>query len=177
MNNGRSRKNRRRKVKHQFAERDRKLAELGFATYTEYVNSAGWKRRRREFFESRPRRCEVCGGEEGPIFVHHCSYQRLGEESGNDLVSLCTRCHVLVHRSRRHFGWPVVRRMRAAFEECGDPARAFVKPPKVRVAGRSYLRRDLARTVEVKFAAKLSPEERARYALAKPERQATVWTV
>jgi hypothetical protein len=175
MNNGRSKKNRRRKVKHQFAERDRKLRELGFTTYTEYVNSAMWRRRRREFYESRPRRCEVCGGEEGPVWIHHCSYERLGEESDNDLVCLCTGCHVLAHRSRRHFGWPVVRRMRAAFEECGDPAQAFAKPPKVRV--RSPLQAALAKTVEVKFAADLPPEERARYALAKPECQPTVHTV
>jgi len=71
--------------------------------YTSYIQSPAWRNKRREFIADRnPNRCAGCSckwGEYGEL--HHQSYERFGNEDLDDLIQLCTRCHVEVHRVHR----------------------------------------------------------------------------
>jgi len=63
--------------------------------YKEYINSLQWAMKRAQRLEMDGRICQDCKGE--AHHVHHITYDRLGRENMNDLVSLCSSCH-----KRRH---------------------------------------------------------------------------
>ncbi len=74
---------------------DAGLRALGFGTYTEYVASPGWRRRRRAAFRSG--RCLACGATR-KLVAHHITYLNIGRETQKDLVLLCDGCHSETHR-------------------------------------------------------------------------------
>src|SRR3972149_4733427 len=61
-----------------------------------YISSAAWDVRRWERFIIDEFKCQGCGSEEWPLDCHHLTYKRLGQESIDDLVSLCRSCHRVV---------------------------------------------------------------------------------
>lgn len=75
--------------------------------YARYISSAEWRERRRRWAEEEATRspdgtvwCRGSCGKQwraGKDDLHHCSYDRLGEESHDDLWPLCRSCHDLVH--------------------------------------------------------------------------------
>lgn len=70
---------------------------LGFSTYDAYLASPHWRDVKRRYRESdRPQDCFLCG-ESQHVQLHHMTYVRLGRERLDDLVSLCARCHTMVH--------------------------------------------------------------------------------
>lgn len=80
--------------------------------YRAYLESGAWKARRAVALQEAGYRCQVCN-REGPLDVHHRTYERLGAEAPQDLVVLCRDCHQLFHdnstldksvRSKRPFG-------------------------------------------------------------------------
>jgi 5-methylcytosine-specific restriction endonuclease McrA len=66
--------------------------------YADYLASDYWRKslRRADALERAERRCAVCNAP-GQLDVHHRTYDRLGYESGADLIALCRGCH-----SRHH---------------------------------------------------------------------------
>ena len=59
--------------------------------YEKYIHSNQWRKRADERLGMDGWECCVCGG--SATEVHHLSYERLGNENMEDLVSLCHRCH------------------------------------------------------------------------------------
>jgi hypothetical protein len=79
----------------QYCTRAFHLKRLGFSTYQEYLASDHWRNLRKRYNDSDlPQRC-VCGRFRDEL--HHCTYERLGEEFLTDLVPLCWRCHDKLH--------------------------------------------------------------------------------
>jgi 5-methylcytosine-specific restriction endonuclease McrA len=64
--------------------------------YSQYLESAEWKAKRRGALERADHRCQVCYSKRR-LQVHHRTYARVGEERDADLTVLCTRCHRLFH--------------------------------------------------------------------------------
>lgn len=78
-----------------------KLQELGFKSYDDYLNSKHWK----EFSISVKESTCYCCGRGGIIQVHHIHYDNLGKELPEDVVSVCSGCHLDIHdksKNRRH---------------------------------------------------------------------------
>ena len=61
------------------------------AEYMRYIKSSAWHNKAKKRRELDGDRCQVCGkpAEE----VHHLTYERIGHEDMNDIVSLCRQCH------------------------------------------------------------------------------------
>lgn len=105
-----------REAKSSYRKRGESLASMGFKSYDSYLQSATWRRIRREKLQADPA-CECCPAE--AECVHHTSYS-LAVLQGDDvahLVSLCIKCHhdleFNAHDRKRRFP-DVVRRTIAA---------------------------------------------------------------
>lgn len=71
--------------------------------YRKYIRSDLWKEKCRQRIEIAGHKCEMCSRLETNcrqgLQIHHITYQRLGcEDVGNDLIAVCGRCHLLLHR-------------------------------------------------------------------------------
>ncbi len=69
----------------------------GITSYTEYIASELWESKRNERIAIDGYKCSKCGVEK-PLEVHHLTYNNLGSESMEDLVTLCAHCHYLKHK-------------------------------------------------------------------------------
>jgi hypothetical protein len=69
---------------------------LGFETYQDYLNSEFWKNKRDWIIQTRGAQCEKCGGTFG-LQVHHLSYENVGNEGKDDVIVLCSYCHLEAH--------------------------------------------------------------------------------
>jgi len=63
--------------------------------YIEYMKSDAWREKRGLVLERSGGKCEKCGFE--ACDVHHLTYERLGNESMDDLQALCLKCHWTAH--------------------------------------------------------------------------------
>lgn len=116
------------------AERDRKLAELGFSTYAEYLESPHWKSLRALYFKKvQPpevcNRCRVLFWASELVYgsqlnLHHKTYERLGAEEFSDLEPVCRRCHELEHFGKSDLPKIVLR----ACHSCTRPRITFDPP-------------------------------------------------
>jgi hypothetical protein len=71
------------------------------AEYDRYIRSPEWTNRVNQRMRIANHRCELCGRLESnaKLQCHHISYQRLGNEDvANDLIIVCGRCHLLLHK-------------------------------------------------------------------------------
>lgn len=70
--------------------------------YKEYIKSDVWKQKCKQRLEIAGHKCEMCGRpqtQSKALQIHHISYKHLcNEDVGNDLICLCGRCHILIHR-------------------------------------------------------------------------------
>jgi len=73
-----------------------KIKEGYKASYRDYLESDGWKQRRRDFIKRTPY-CALCGVKHG-LLVHHLTYKSLGSEKDKDIVVMCNDCHNFLHR-------------------------------------------------------------------------------
>ena len=70
--------------------------------YKDYMKSDTWQDKCKQRIEIAGHKCEMCGrlkkNSKG-LQIHHISYKNLGNEDvANDLICLCGRCHILIHR-------------------------------------------------------------------------------
>jgi len=75
--------------------------------YRKYLRSKKWAKKRNECFAYYGKRCRACGKTTGPIQVHHMDYSRLGNESMQDIIPLCIKCHrevTKIYRRNRRRG-------------------------------------------------------------------------
>lgn len=68
------------------------------AEYYKYLNSKLWKVKRAQRLQRDGYRCAICGTGKN-LQVHHITYDDLGSESIENLLTLCKRCHEQVHES------------------------------------------------------------------------------
>ena len=84
--------------------------------YLEYLKTDQWKRiaaRRLEIDENTCQACGSVGTRDNPLEVHHLTYRSLYHEQDRiyeDLVTLCSSCHKLLHRSMNRVTSPTGRR-------------------------------------------------------------------
>lgn len=64
--------------------------------YAEYLLTTHWRLKREEAIAHYGDSCVLCG--DGPVQVHHRTYERRGDELVSDLVVLCADCHRSYHR-------------------------------------------------------------------------------
>lgn len=71
--------------------------------YREYLKSAAWKQRRWDAIQRANMRCQCCGVSMKKVVleVHHVTYERLGNESPQDLLAVCPSCHKKEDEKRR----------------------------------------------------------------------------
>lgn len=67
-----------------------------------YLRTDAWKNLRFKVLERDKYTCQCCGIDFGPLYVHHLTYERLGNELLEDLITLCEDCHKLQHD---HYGY------------------------------------------------------------------------
>jgi 5-methylcytosine-specific restriction endonuclease McrA len=72
------------------------LAAVREMPYRAYLRTAWWQRFRADAIRRAGGRCQVCGSD-GPLQVHHVSYDRLGCERPADCCVLCDDCHEVYH--------------------------------------------------------------------------------
>lgn len=65
-------------------------------TYSHYLKTETWKNRAALARSRASDRCSTCNAE-GTLEVHHRTYERVGRESPDDLIALCSPCHTAVH--------------------------------------------------------------------------------
>ena len=64
--------------------------------YDEYLKSPEWLRRRERRLFNDGYRCMMCGSAKN-LNVHHITYDHVYNEPMEDLVTLCNRCHSIIH--------------------------------------------------------------------------------
>jgi len=65
--------------------------------YQLYLLSDCWTMTRIAAIQRARWMCEVCH-ERMPTQVHHLTYRRLGHEAPGDLLAVCRRCHMKLHK-------------------------------------------------------------------------------
>lgn len=98
------------------------------------AGAAHWRRIRKEVLDRCGGVCERC--HEAPAWqVHHLTYARFNKEKPGDLLALCGRCHLVIHR--RHAGAkPTVPRRHAMSRTVADARRAATRARKMLRAAR-----------------------------------------
>lgn len=75
----------------------KRLKQLGFKTYSEYLEGKHWKAFRSKWYRKFGSfKCSVCGDTE-EVHLHHWTYVRLGKERLQDVYPLCRIDHDRVH--------------------------------------------------------------------------------
>lgn len=74
----------------------RAIETLRCMPYTEYLQTAHWKRIREECLRRFNYRCAICNSPYG-VQAHHRTYENRGCEKPEDLTALCRPCHCKHH--------------------------------------------------------------------------------
>src|SRR5260370_13848674 len=75
-------------------------------TYAEYVTSEVWRTRRNQCLERDSYHCQGCGSEDD-LHAHHRTYDRLGNELPDDIITICRTCHSFIHGEHSRTGQPL----------------------------------------------------------------------
>lgn len=65
--------------------------------YEEYLASEEWRQKRLKCFERDGYRCCICGSAKN-LRAHHLTYERIGHEDADDLLTVCKKCHEKLHK-------------------------------------------------------------------------------
>lgn len=76
---------------------DEHQAQAKRASYTEYLQSTEWAKRRAKVLRRANGVCEACGEPTTRFHVHHKTYANLGHEPLWDLAAVCVPCHESIH--------------------------------------------------------------------------------
>lgn len=80
-----------------------RLQSLGFNTYKEYLASDHWSEFSKSYRQSpdTPKVCRCCGF--NSFQLHHKTYERLGNESFDDIAPMCRYCHKELHKAAKKY--------------------------------------------------------------------------
>jgi hypothetical protein len=76
-----------------YQKRNKKLRQLGYKTYQEYLESEDWQKIRQKLQFKCCHFCKICED----LDKHHKSYKNLGTLSTKDIVVVCRDCHKNLH--------------------------------------------------------------------------------
>jgi len=65
--------------------------------YREYLASPHWEHTKFLKLKASNYKCHICR-EEDNLEIHHLHYKSLGKEHMDDLLTLCTNCHIYAHK-------------------------------------------------------------------------------
>lgn len=68
--------------------------------YKEYINSQEWREKAKKIRKRDGNVCRLCNSKDKELHVHHSTYDRLGCEDDNDLITLCAPCHKKFHNKQ-----------------------------------------------------------------------------
>src|SRR5262249_7450162 len=74
-----------------------RLAELRAMDYSEYLQTPEWQATRKRILKRDRYTCQSCSMTNVILNIHHLTYERLGCEDDQDLVTLCEDCHHELH--------------------------------------------------------------------------------
>jgi len=77
--------------------RQRKINKLRQLSYKKYLQTEHWQQVRTKHLKQSKFRCQICNSNKTVLHVHHRTYENLGEEKYNDVITLCEDCHKLFH--------------------------------------------------------------------------------
>lgn len=80
-------------------EKDRAVKELykiKIVDYKEYIKSTAWYQKKLARLKKDKYTCQKCGDTEF-LEVHHLTYDNLGDEPMEDLITVCRDCHQKIH--------------------------------------------------------------------------------
>ena len=69
--------------------------------YKRYLRTQNWQKLRFEVLKRSGGKCERCGYQPwkpNGLQIHHLTYDRVGHESLEDLIAICPRCHMEIHK-------------------------------------------------------------------------------
>lgn len=69
-----------------------------YVEYSTYILSEDWNTKRKSRLAKDNYQCAICGTGKN-LSVHHITYERLGSERLDDLITLCKDCHKQVHKN------------------------------------------------------------------------------
>ena len=70
--------------------------------YQKYLRSEHWQKIRSERLKIDDFKCQKCG-RPFDLQVHHLTYDRIGKEDINDLITLCKNCHARVEEGKKEY--------------------------------------------------------------------------
>jgi len=74
------------------------VEQLKRMSYNKYLETDYWKGIRNSVCERDDNKCRLCNSNE-KICVHHRTYEYIGEENLNELITLCNNCHYAFHKT------------------------------------------------------------------------------
>lgn len=80
--------------------------ETNFIDYNKYLRSDYWKEIKNQVLERDDNRCRLCNLKE-KLHVHHRTYNNLNNEKLEELITLCKKCHYIIHKINPHLSYQV----------------------------------------------------------------------
>lgn len=68
---------------------------MPYTTYQEYLKSPTWIKLKNAALERDKKRCRICNSSKKPQVHHRCYPKIWGDETVDDLTTLCHRCHTI----------------------------------------------------------------------------------
>lgn len=84
------------RMKRSYDQDEEKILQRLELPYRDYLKTSHWKQLRETMLVKCRNRCQLCNTD-GPVHVHHRTYDRRGFEHLADLVVLCAACHAKFH--------------------------------------------------------------------------------
>lgn len=69
-----------------------------YRNYNSYMKSERWRKLRLKVLARDDYQCQRCGSAKN-LRIHHLTYERVGHEALDDLITLCEACHSEIHRN------------------------------------------------------------------------------
>lgn len=67
-----------------------------FINYHDYMATKSWEEKKIERLKHDGYQCQICGSGKN-LTVHHITYDRLGAEDLDDIITVCKTCHDKIH--------------------------------------------------------------------------------
>jgi len=89
-------------------------------SYNRYLQSDGWKDKKKELRKTTVKKCWVCNNTKN-LQVHHITYNRIGREESGDLIYLCLKHHLDFHRKQKWMrgkdSWDILKNLAGVYSE------------------------------------------------------------
>ena len=73
------------------------IEDIDFVEYSKYIRTKKWKTLASLVKEKAGNKCVFCGSEK-KLVAHHHNYINLYNETEKDLICVCGKCHMKIHR-------------------------------------------------------------------------------